>query len=871
MALVEHSFLGPYEIIAPLGTGGMGEVYRARDTRLGRDVALKVLPSSFATDAERLRRFEQEARSASALNHPNILTVFDVGVSDGAPYLVTELLEGETLRERLNASPLACRKALDLAVQLARGVAAAHDKGIIHRDLKPANIFLTHDGRVKILDFGLAKLVQKEVPGQSETLSVTQTTARAEHTQPGVVLGTVGYMSPEQVRGLPADARSDIFALGTILYEMLSGDRAFERDSSAETMAAILKEEPPELSGAGKTIPPTVDRVVHHCLEKNPAERFQSARDLAFNLESLFGASGTGTATVVPLETAPVARSKRRLLLAAAGASGLIAMGIAGYFFGRGAAVPALPHFRQLTFDRGTIYSARFSSDGQSIFYSAAWNGQPVQIYSTDPNAPESTSLNLLNSALFAVSPAEMAISIGCKDLFIADCEGILARVPIRGGTPRQMAENVVSADWAADGTEMAVIRHLEGNFRVEFPLGKVVYQSGGWLDFVRVSPDGKMVAFAEFSGLNADVGRVAILDATGKRIAESPVSPSVEGIVWRPGSSEVWFATTDTGAWANKLQSLSLAGRTHDLLRLPGMLRLHDISRDGRILFSSEIWTTSLQFRGLGETKERDLSWLDDAFISDLSADGSNIVFDEAGASIRSGEFQAEMRSTDGSSPVRLGRANSPVFSPDGKWILASAVPFTKFLIWPTGAGEVKEIQTGGIQQSTSMGWMPDGKQFYFAGNDGHSWRIYVQDIAGGAARAITPAIIPKVEAAEANLVSPDGKYIFARDLNSQGLLYPLGGGAPKSVRGFLPTDIWSNWTTDGRAAYVYQNMKTHGVVFRLDLATGERKPVLLIAPQDPSGVNAVAPIRITRDGRTYAYSYNRSLSNLFVADGVK
>ena len=262
MTLTPGIRLGPYEIVGAIGAGGMGEVYRARDSRLGREVAVKVLPASFASDPDRLRRFEQEARGVAALNHPNILAIHDIGTHDGAPFLVTELLEGETLRERLDGGPLPVRKAIDVAVQGAHGAAAAHEKGIIHRDLKPANIFLTADGRVKILDFGLAKLTERESVGLDESQAATRTAAGA--TEPGVVLGTVGYMSPEQVRGKPADARSDIFALGTILYEMLSGHPAFQKDSSAETMAAILKEDPPELSGEGKKIPPAVERIVRH-------------------------------------------------------------------------------------------------------------------------------------------------------------------------------------------------------------------------------------------------------------------------------------------------------------------------------------------------------------------------------------------------------------------------------------------------------------------------------------------------------------------------------------------------------------------------------------------------------------------------------
>src|SRR5262245_45954108 len=298
MPLAPGSRLGPYEIIAPLGAGGMGEVYRARDPRLAREVAIKVLPASYAGDADRLRRFEQEARAAGGLNHPNVLSIHDIGIHEGAPFVVSELLEGETLRERIESGDLTPRRAVEIAVQVARGLAAAHAKGIVHRDLKPENLFLTRDGHVKILDFGLAKLLQPHAEGSP--LTSLPTTPAGTH--PGVVMGTTGYMSPEQVRGAQSDHRSDIFSFGTVLHEMLTGRPPFRRDTAVETMSAILKEDPPEISGASRTVSPALSAVVRHCLEKRPEDRFQSARDLAFNLES---ACGSGTSAAIQAAGAP--------------------------------------------------------------------------------------------------------------------------------------------------------------------------------------------------------------------------------------------------------------------------------------------------------------------------------------------------------------------------------------------------------------------------------------------------------------------------------------------------------------------------------------------------------------------------------------
>src|SRR3954463_7897899 len=298
MALASGTKLGPYEIVSALGAGGMGEVYRACDPRLGREVAIKVLSAGSAPDSERLRRFEQEARATAALNHPNILAVFDIGSQDNSPYIVSELLDGETLRSRLMGGPLPVRKAVDYALQIVRGLAAAHDHGIFHRDLKPENIFITRDGHVKILDFGLAKLTMPEPggPGTSAQTTLDSVTGR------GVLLGTLGYMSPEQCRGAAIDARSDLFSFGAVLYEMLSGRRAFRGDTIADTISSILKEEPPDLSAIGRDVPPMLERIVHHCLEKDPAARFQSARDIGFALESLSTATPSGSmlAAVAP-------------------------------------------------------------------------------------------------------------------------------------------------------------------------------------------------------------------------------------------------------------------------------------------------------------------------------------------------------------------------------------------------------------------------------------------------------------------------------------------------------------------------------------------------------------------------------------------
>jgi serine/threonine protein kinase len=869
MALTSGTKIGPYEILGPLGAGGMGEVYRARDLRLGRDVAIKVLPEGLARDVERLRRFETEARAVAALNHPNILSIHDIGTHEGTPYLVSECLEGQSLRQELSGGAIPLRRAVEYGTEIAQGLAAAHEQGIIHRDLKPENVFVTRDGRVKILDFGLAKLARPEASADDGA------TLEAVPTSAGAVLGTVGYMSPEQVKGAPADARSDIFALGTILYEMFSGQRAFRRDTAVETMTAILKEDPAELSVSSNPISPVLERIVRRCLEKKPLQRFQSARDLAFNLEGLSGISSTSAATgaAAAVATAQRRQPRKQVIQLGAGVLLLVLVAAGSWMLGRRTSSVAPLSYHQLTFERGLVYAARFAPDGRSIFYSASWSGQPVQLYSTLPDSPESRPLNLTNSTLFAVSSSELAISVGCKDRYIGICQGTLGLLPVAGGSPREVAEDVLAADWTADGTEMAVIRQAGGKYRVEFPRGKVVYESYHPLGYLRIAPDTKSVAFAEFVAADGDAGWAIAVDRSGKELIHSEVFVSVEGLAWPPSGKEVWVAATTTEGWADAIHGLGLNGKKRVVLRLPGILRLHDISREGRILLSKESWRSGMQFRGPGDTKERDLSWLDYATLRDLSADGAQVSFDDWGSAAGASGL-AYLRKTDGSSAIKLGQWGEPVLSPDGTKVFAfdsATVGTVRFALLPTGVGEMQRLPPGADQQATSMGWMPDGKAVYFAGDNGQGWRMYIQDIAGGTVRSVTPLSSVKRNHYESHVVSSDGKLMFARDVNGRGLLYPIAGGDPRTIPGWLPEDIWVTWSADGHSAYVYHDEKTSATVYRIDLAAGKREPVTTFAPVDPAGVTSVLNVRMTADGKAYAYSFLREMSDLFLVEGAQ
>jgi hypothetical protein len=464
----------------------MGEVYRARDTRLGREVALKIISDGAVLDAERLQRFEQEARLAGSLNHPNLVVVHDVGSEGGSPFLVTELLEGESLRHRLSRGRLGLRIALDFGAQIAEGLAAAHARGVVHRDVKPENVFLTSGGRAKLLDFGIAKLTAPRAIEGTRNLLDTTLTPEGLGTQPGAVLGTPGYMSPEQVRGDPVDARTDIFSLGTVLYEMLGGAKAFPAKSLIESGHAILESEPPPLP---ESVPPSVDLLVRRCLEKEPARRFQSAADLAFDLEAATAPTSGKARPILP-RTSP-SRVARFALLGAVLAFGLV-VALATRWISRRLDAPKLPTFERITFRDG---GARFTPEGRVVF-SASFEGRPQEVYGYAPGSPGLQSLGIRPARLAAVSPktGELAVLMGEMSFAPHRIHGTLARVPAVGGVPRELAQDVAWADWTGSG-ELAVARRGPGNrMWVERPLGTKVWEGTGWLSFLRCSPDGEQL-----------------------------------------------------------------------------------------------------------------------------------------------------------------------------------------------------------------------------------------------------------------------------------------------------------------------------------------------------------------------------------------
>ena len=559
MALTPGTKLGSYEIVGPLGAGGMGEVYLARDPRLNREVAIKVLPENLAQDEAAPARFEREAQAVAALSHPNILAIHDFGVASGVAYAVTELLEGETLRARLAGGALPTRKAVEYALQIVHGISAAHQKGVVHRDLKPENIFVTPDGRVKILDFGLAKATGPVGEGTA--------TYAATGTQPGTVMGTVGYMSPEQVRGLTVDHRTDIFSFGAVLYEMLAGLRPFRGDSHVETMNAILKEDPPEFAETGARVPAGLDSIVRRCLEKSADERFYSAHDLGLALETISGSSASG-ASAASMAVAGLAPAKRSLTPWLAGA-GAVAVALAAFFAGHRTAGPAAteaPVYHRLTFRRGPIGSAHYASDGKTIVYSARWEGEPLRLYSTREESPDSLSLAFTDATVASISASgELALIMNPRNLAGYATIGTLARASLSGGAARAVLEDVQGADWLPDGSGFAVAHLVDGRYHLEFPVGKSVYDTGGYVSDVRVSPDGALVAFIDHPVFGDDRGSVAVIDRAGKKRTLAGEYSSAQGVAWANQGREIWFTGADRGS-ARTLFAVSVVRRVPSL-----------------------------------------------------------------------------------------------------------------------------------------------------------------------------------------------------------------------------------------------------------------------------------------------------------------
>jgi serine/threonine protein kinase/Tol biopolymer transport system component len=902
--LVTGQAVGSYKIVSVLGIGGMGEVYLAHDARLGRQVALKLLPAQFTINADRLRRFEQEARAVSALNHPNIVTIHEIGQANSSQFIVTEFVEGQTLRQRMSETGINLRVALDVSIQVTSALEAAHAAGIVHRDIKPENIMLRTDGYVKVLDFGLAKLT--EAP--SATSNAERSTVAKVQTASGLVMGTATYMSPEQARGLSVDARTDIFSLGVVLYEMIAARAPFEGGTISDVIAAILKEEPVPLRQYLLEVPVELEWIMKKTLAKDREERYQTIKELQIDLKRLKqelelqakldglaprrqdrSATTRSTGEAIDNSTAGVTRtastaesfvseSKRRtrstgrgLLVVAIAAIAIFSL-ISFYAGLKQVPPPSEQNFRQLTFRRGAITGARFAPNGGALIYSAAFDGKPVELFTSRLESPESSSLKIQAGIESISSTGEMAILLNCELDTFGCHDGTLARVPLVGGTPREIMEYVYGADWGPDGQELAVVHaNDEGQYQLEYPIGTVLYKAPGRIGGIRVSPKGDMVAFFDQPILGGQGGSVMAVNRKGETITLSSGWKTTGGLAWSPTGEEIWFAAGKTGV--NVLYAITLSGRERRVYQAPGNVGLRDISRDGRVLLQRGIPRSRMIVSTAGSEKERDLAWFDFSTSADISSDGKDLLFYESGTAVGSVPF-VYVRKLDGSNePQKLGQGKPFALSPDGKWALAvqeSSQP--QLVLLPTGPGQPRLLPRGDIKEYDYASWFPHGEQVLFTGMEpGHGLRSYVQDISGGQPRPITE------EGIIALLVSPDGKRLVTRapDKGQDGKYYlsPIDGNKSTSIPGLEIGEVPIRWNADGRALYVLGAGDFTTNIYRIDLSSGRRELRTEIVPDQVGFTFLETPggIQITPDGKSYVYTYWTALRDLFLAEGLK
>ena len=841
MPLELGTMVGPYEIIAPIGAGGMGEVYRALDRRLGRSVALKVLPASVVSDETRLRRFEVEAKAVAELSHPNILAIFDFGREGDIVYAALEFVEGSTLKSVLAAGSLSPRKAADYARQIVLALAAAHARGVLHRDIKPDNVMITDDGRVKLLDFGLARRVEAS---QGDTTSI------AGLTDPGKVLGTFGYMSPEQVRGGTVDERSDLFAVGVVLYEMLAGEPPFGRSDRADALAAVLRDDPPSLPPA---VPTSLQRIVQRCLEKAPAQRYQSAADLAFSLEAFGGSGVSGAATPVPETPQPI---RRRQLGAAILTSVIAVAAAAGWAVDHWLTRPTpAPTFSRVTYRRGLVFRGRFAPGGTSIVYDASWEGRPMDVFDSALGSQDSRPRGLAPSVLLAIaSSGDLLILQSPRVLNHYIRVGKLATAT-PSGSQRLLADGVSSADWTPGSRELVVSKQDGAEWVVEWPLGHVVYRSASSISDVRVSPAGDRVAWLERKTIEESA--IVLADRQGRASVLASAGTGPGGLAWTPNSREVWFTASKSVALADiEVRASTLDGRSRVILDLPGGVRILDIAPDGRVLVSRPRESGELVIEDSGVPRTN--GWLSSSAIKDLSDDGSQVLFTEDGLV----GFDLFLRPTTGGPAINLraglvwARAR---LSPDGLRVASRQTDH--ILVIPVKSGNEVSVPASGQVAA----WLADSRRLLLWSPEDRGGRPAIVAID-----ASTPEVVQEIPCERLPILVDSGNAIACV---SDGAITvrAISGGATRRITPTRPLGSLIGASADGRSIFSLAPDALPASVLAIDMASGRVSVAREPKVPDATGVWRVGPMLLTPDRRVLAYSLGRQLDELYLYTGLR
>jgi hypothetical protein len=871
MTLAAGSKLGPYEILSAIGAGGMGEVYRARDARLDRTVAIKILPEEFFEDRGRVARFEREAKALAALNHPGIAAVHSFEAVDGRHILVMELVEGEGLDSRIARGAIPLDETLPIARQIAEALEAAHERGIVHRDLKPANVMVTPEGRVKVLDFGLAKEVEADTESGRAPRVTQSPTMTARATAAGVILGTAAYMSPEQARGKAVDKRADIWAFGCVLFEMLTGNRVFDGETASDVLAAVLTREP-DLASLPAGTPAAVRELVARCLRRDARSRQRDMGDARVVLED---------AAAAPQAMASTARHRPRAGTLGAVAVAAALVGAAGALFLRGGKAPAEPSWHRLTFESGTVLSAGFVPGGK-VVYSAAWSGAAPAVYSTRTDFSESRELVPAPSKLLSVSKnGEMAVLLRARPLGWFAMEGTLARMPADGGTPRELLEKVIDADWSPDGTQLAIVRRVNEKIRLEYPPGRVLYETAGGITYPRLSPKGDRIAFLDHPAKGGHWGTVSVVDLEGQKTSWSPVYEELEGLLWSPSGQELWYGAEGERS-AIQLFSAAPGRKPRLVTAAPGDLAPLALDPGGRVLANRLSVRAQIVCALPGDSRPRDLAYLGASVLADLSSDGKKILLTYRGPGAQE-NYDVVLRPTDGGSFVRLGRGFADALSPDGQWAAAvlwgnagfgpgsagSYVAKDSIVLLPTAAGEPRSVGVGDLWIVRAVGFHPDRRRLVFdAAEKGKAERLWVRHIEGSAPpRPISP---PGFYAYTSAFLSPDGKWAAAADTNERLWLIPVEGGDPKRIPGVEDGEFFAGWTGDGKAIHVSRysdKLRIH----RVDPATGARTLWQEAFLPDAVGARAPYAVVVARDVEAWAAGYQSLLGELYLVDGLK